>query len=116
MLITISRPDDDGVIWFKKAENNEFVGYVTENGDTYAMQNGWAEKVGTAIDKAEAESLVRIYYTPKAVMPIPEPPPVERNPSKEIALIGFLTAKLATYEPDCDVVKQGLEYLKNVRS
>lgn len=34
---------------------------------------------------------------------------------REIALIGFLAAKLACYEPDSDTVKQALEYLKNVR-
>lgn len=35
---------------------------------------------------------------------------------KEIALIGFLAAKLACYEPDSEQVKDALEYLKNVRS
>lgn len=40
---------------------------------------------------------------------------IEPKPSKplnEIALIGFLAAKLAVYEPDSDTVKQALEYLK----
>lgn len=31
---------------------------------------------------------------------------------QEIALIGFLAAKLACYEPNSDTVKQALEYLK----
>lgn len=33
----------------------------------------------------------------------------------EVAIIGFLAAKLACYEPDGVAISQALEYLKNVR-
>lgn len=33
---------------------------------------------------------------------------------EHIALIGFLAAKLACYEPNSETVKSALEYLKNV--
>lgn len=39
-----------------------------------------------------------------------------KRPSETVALIGFMTAKLACYEPGSETVKRGLDWLeKNAR-
>jgi hypothetical protein len=51
-----------------------------------------------------------IIIEPKKVTPLIKTP--DKVHVKHISMIGFLAAKLACYEPDCDEVTKALEYLK----
>lgn len=150
MSVIPSRPDDEGIIWFRDRKNNAVIGYVNDAGVLYAMQRGYAYKVGNVDSVVEAAKHVEAYYVPvddivgfnvykngelvkQLSAPkienrsgyVTEPKSTENKEHirvpfsygkpegiNETALIGFLAAKLATYEPDSKEVKQAMEYLK----
>lgn len=112
-IIKRQHTDEDYITWFYD-KNNEVVGYV-EEGRLFAMREGYAEHFGAMYwSEAEARKLIEMRYVPK-------PRKIEDTarggkPDNTVALIGFLAAELACYEPDSPTVKQALEWLKNVRS
>lgn len=129
-IITRQHTDEDYITWFYD-KNNKVIGYV-EEGRLFAMRNGYAEHFDAMYwSEAEARKLIEMRY-------IPEPRKIEggmlpqnhlspedtargekllpRQDDNTVALIGYLAVRLARWEPDDKLVKQALEWLKNVRS
>jgi hypothetical protein len=102
MLDIISTaPDDEGIVWYRKASTNETLGYVKGDEIYVIDEDGNAtflERYDGSID------VRRSLYIKKAMLGA-------RKTMNTTALIGFLAAKLALYEPNSSTVKKALEYL-----
>lgn len=101
--------DGEGTIWFR-SDAGESMGYWEHvNGDVYAMQDGNAMYVGNRCDINDARAQVQVAYVPEYRKG--NSVASSKKADNTVALVGFLAAKLACYEPDSHTVKQALEWL-----
>ena len=94
--------DGEGTIWFH-SDAGESMGYWEHiEGDVYVMRGGSAYMVNNFTDIKDVRNCINMSH-----IAVARP----KKADNTVALIGFMAAKLACYEPDSHTVKQALEWL-----